>query len=275
MLNELLLYFSFIAAGDDSVQNVWDVGPSAKLGYVAQESGVPPYLTVRQALSICAALKLHLPPSGLHDRSLAQFGYADLVLPLTSDVLDRSVASLSGGTLKKLQVVLGMLGRPSLLMMDEPTTGVDPFAADAIMSVLDRSVRESSEQCVVLTTHRVHECIQQNLCNLVCVLVDGQLAYLSDVSTFQSSLCKYFQADVFIAAGHTCEDFTDLLNTSGLEIQRLVRYGGQFMRCSFNKAVISIDQFLRIVQTALQDGVVKRVRLKAMELDEIVSSIIR
>jgi len=78
---------------------------------------------------------------------------------------------LSGGQRRRLDVALGILGRPELLFLDEPTTGFDPAARRLFWDLVESLAREGTT--IVLTTHYLEEA--ERLADRVAVIADGRI----------------------------------------------------------------------------------------------------
>jgi ABC-2 type transport system ATP-binding protein len=85
---------------------------------------------------------------------------------------DTRTEALSGGQRRRLDLALGLVGRPDVLFLDEPTTGFDPHARRAAWSTI-RHLCVDSGMTVVLTTHYMDEA--QYLADRVAVMVDGRI----------------------------------------------------------------------------------------------------
>jgi ABC-2 type transport system ATP-binding protein len=73
-----------------------------------------------------------------------------------SDAADRLVSTWSGGMQRKLDIAIGLVHRPSVLFLDEPTTGLDPDARAALWAEIDRLARTDG-LTILLTTHYLDE----------------------------------------------------------------------------------------------------------------------
>ncbi len=89
------------------------------------------------------------------------------------------VTDLSGGQRRRLDVALGIIGRPELLFLDEPTTGFDPEARREFWDLI-ASLRVDGAT-ILLTTHYLEEA--EHLADRVAVIVDGRIAALGDPAT--------------------------------------------------------------------------------------------
>jgi ABC-2 type transport system ATP-binding protein len=135
------------------------------MGITPQEAGVFERLTVREHFELFARLK-HLSKS--EAREAAQKVIAELEL---IGETNKSVGSLSGGQRRRILIGLALLGRPPLLVLDEPTTGLDPASRRAVWSVIRRAVNVGTT--VILSTHYMEEA--ERLSDRVGVIANGRL----------------------------------------------------------------------------------------------------
>ncbi|MFH8988503.1 ABC transporter ATP-binding protein [Streptomyces sp. NPDC017940] len=121
-----------------------------KIGYVAQSGGLDPQETLRDELVL---------QGRLHGRSKAdaEARTAGLAAELgLTELLDRRTAALSGGQRRRMDIALGLVHRPDVLFLDEPTTGLDP-GSRADLWRLVRALRDAHGTTVFLTTHYLDE----------------------------------------------------------------------------------------------------------------------
>ncbi|MGV2919268.1 ABC transporter ATP-binding protein [Streptomyces alfalfae] len=85
---------------------------------------------------------------------------------------EKKVRTLSGGQRRRLDVAVGIVGRPELLFLDEPTAGLDPVARRAFHGLVDRLAAEQ-DTTIVLTTHDLHEA--QQLADRIVILDGGRI----------------------------------------------------------------------------------------------------
>ncbi|MGJ9373345.1 ABC transporter ATP-binding protein [Nesterenkonia sp. CF4.4] len=131
-----------------------------QLGTTPQETGLPATLRVREIVDFVAG---HYPDPMPRSEVLGRFGIADLQR--------RQIGGLSGGQKRRLAVALSLVGRPRLVLLDEPTTGLDVDARH----VLWDAVREyhDSGACLVVTSHYLEEI--QALAERVIVIDSGRV----------------------------------------------------------------------------------------------------
>ena len=142
-----------------------DVGAKALIGYVPQDVALYPDLSAAENLSFLGRL-YSLGGDLLRGR-------VDEALELT-DLSDRRgdrVESFSGGMKRRLNIAAGLLHHPSLLVLDEPTVGVDPQSRHAILE----RVREFGARgmAVLYTTHYMEEA--ERVCDRVAIVDQGKM----------------------------------------------------------------------------------------------------
>jgi Cu-processing system ATP-binding protein len=138
-----------------------------KIGYMPQIARYPENLTAREIISMIRDLR---DDATAVDESL----FADLKL---EPELDKPFRTLSGGNKQKVSAVLAFLFRPSILILDEPSAGLDPISSSVLK---DRILAErSAGRTVILTSHimsEVHE-----LADRVVYLLDGRIHFEASV----------------------------------------------------------------------------------------------
>jgi ABC-2 type transport system ATP-binding protein len=137
-----------------------DPASRREVGMTPQETGLPPTLRVREVVDFVAA---HYDDPVPRDELLARFGLGDLAR--------RQTGGLSGGQRRRLAVALAFAGRPRLVFLDEPTTGLDVEARRALWDGVAAFHAEGGT--VVLTSHYLEEI--EALARRVVVLAEGRV----------------------------------------------------------------------------------------------------
>jgi ABC-2 type transport system ATP-binding protein len=132
----------------------------ARIGLVLQATSLDSQLTVLEALRLWA---------GLFDQPIPVAEVLDLI-DLAGDAGTR-IGALSGGQRRRVDLGLGVIGRPELLFLDEPTTGLDPEARRGLWAVIQQLAAGGTT--VLLATHYLDEA--QRLADRIIVLDDGQI----------------------------------------------------------------------------------------------------
>ncbi|UNS99013.1 ABC transporter ATP-binding protein [Streptomyces tubbatahanensis] len=168
-------------------------GVRKRIGYVAQAGGVDPVVSVREELTTQARLyRLTKAEAARRTEELAQ----DLDL---TDLLERPCRALSGGQRRRLDIAMALTHEPSLLFLDEPTTGLDP-GSRADLWQLVRRLRQQRGMTVFLTTHYLDEA--DALADRLVVVDDGRIAAQGTSAQLKKEYGGSVQAslqDAFIA----------------------------------------------------------------------------
>ncbi|MGW4642443.1 ABC transporter ATP-binding protein [Sphaerisporangium sp. NPDC004334] len=130
------------------------------LGMTPQETGLPPTLRVRECVDFVAA---HFPSRADRDELLERFGLTGM--------RDRQIGGLSGGQKRRIAVALAFAGRPRLVLLDEPTTGLDVEARRALWDAVRAFHADGGT--VLLTSHYLEEI--EALAQRVVVLGKGRV----------------------------------------------------------------------------------------------------
>jgi ABC-2 type transport system ATP-binding protein len=136
------------------------------IGYVPQDSGVDQYGTGRENLMLQGRVQ------GMGGRDLRN--RVDYLLDFVgiADAADRIVKTYSGGMRRRLDIALGLVHRPKVLFLDEPTTGLDPEARVAMWREVGRLARQES-LTILLTTHYLEEA--DELADRLAIVSRGQV----------------------------------------------------------------------------------------------------
>jgi ABC-2 type transport system ATP-binding protein len=136
------------------------------IGYVPQDSGVDQYGTGRENLLLQGRVQ------GMSGRALRSRAEELLELVGIADAADRIVKNYSGGMRRRLDIALGLVHRPRVLFLDEPTTGLDPEARVAMWSEVSR-LAEAESLTILLTTHYLEEADQ--LADRLAIVSQGKI----------------------------------------------------------------------------------------------------
>ncbi|XP_016395780.1 LOW QUALITY PROTEIN: retinal-specific ATP-binding cassette transporter-like [Sinocyclocheilus rhinocerous] len=158
-----------VVTGYSILTNILDVHQN--MGYCPQFDAIDDLLTGREHLHLYARLR-GVPESEIS--RVAEWGIQKLGL---FEYAGCTASTYSGGNKRKLSTAIAMIGCPALLLLDEPTTGMDPhsrrFLWNSIMSVIQGG------RAVVLTSHSMEEC--EALCTRLAIMVNGTFKCLGTI----------------------------------------------------------------------------------------------
>ncbi|MCO5315467.1 MAG: ATP-binding cassette domain-containing protein [Solirubrobacterales bacterium] len=167
-------YFGGTISGRVTVdgRDMLETGPgelAASVGYVAQDPE-----TQIVSTTVAAELDLPLEFRGIHPAVRAR-AVEEVALALNiGHLLDRSVNDLSGGETQRVALAVALVTRPPLVLLDEPTSQLDPVAGDELLWLLRRLNREWGV-AVIVAEHRIERCLP--ISDRVVAMMDGRIGF--------------------------------------------------------------------------------------------------
>jgi ABC-2 type transport system ATP-binding protein len=120
------------------------------------------------------------------DRATAAERAGELVDLLgLAELVDRPVASYSGGQRRRLEIARALVSEPRLLFLDEPTVGLDPRIRNELLDVI-ASIRERTELTILVTTHYLEEA--ERLCDRIAIMHAGRIVALDTPAALLAAL---------------------------------------------------------------------------------------
>jgi ABC-2 type transport system ATP-binding protein len=170
---------------EDELRNV--------IGLSLQETRFIDKLTVKETVKLFASF-FDLPDSRVEE-----------IIPIIGleDKKKSYVVNLSGGQRQRLALGIALLNNPKILMLDEPTTGLDPTARREIWAIL-QLLKDRSQTSLILTTHYMEEA--EKLCDKIVILDNGVILKEGTLEDLLSYGKDYSAEGSGIAAIHTLDD---------------------------------------------------------------------
>ncbi len=185
-----------LVAGFDVRRNSLEV--RASIGYIPQALSADGALTARENLEFYA--RVTAVPRSVRDERIADAVEAMGV----GDWLDRLARTLSGGMLRRLEIATALLNRPRVLLLDEPTVGLDPNARRIVWERLD-TLRRQSGTAILVTTHLMDEA--ERHCDRLAIMDHGMLVAQGTPADLLAANGADGLEDVFVAVtGRTIEE---------------------------------------------------------------------
>lgn len=156
--------FSLLAGLAQPSAGTLQRAPELSIGYAPQEQGIYPVLTAAENLKFFARLKGLKPTHSSIRESIECMAISHL--------LNRQAGRMSMGEQRRVHAAIALLGYPELLLLDEPTAGVDVHTRNQIVRGLDTFRRTGA---LVYSTHNLAEV--ENVANRVMILNSGHLAF--------------------------------------------------------------------------------------------------
>ncbi|KAI1236667.1 hypothetical protein IHE44_0014920 [Lamprotornis superbus] len=158
-----------VVAGNSILTHISNVHQN--MGYCPQFDAIDDLLTGREHLYLYARLR-GVPAEEI--KRVAEWGIQKLGLPVYADHL---AGTYSGGNKRKLSTAIALIGCPPLVLLDEPTTGMDPQSRRLLWDSIVGVLRDG--RAVVLTSHSMEEC--EALCTRLAIMVQGTFKCLGTI----------------------------------------------------------------------------------------------
>ncbi|KAL4826796.1 hypothetical protein H8958_010416 [Nasalis larvatus] len=147
------------------------------IGYCPQQDALDELLTGWEHLHYYCSLR------GIPRQCIPEVA-GDLIRRLHLEAhADKPVATYSGGTKRKLSTALALVGKPDILLLDEPSSGMDPCSKRYLWQTIMKEVREGC--AAVLTSHSMEEC--EALCTRLAIMVNGSFRCLGSPQHIKNS----------------------------------------------------------------------------------------
>jgi ABC-2 type transport system ATP-binding protein len=198
------------------------------MGITPQEAGVFESLTVREHFELFARLKgLAKAEAGVATHQVIES------LGLVAETGKR-VGLLSGGQRRRILIGLALLGRPPLLVLDEPTTGLDPSSRQSVWGVIRRAVTDGAT--VILSTHYMEEA--ERLSDRIGIIAEGRLIAFGTLDELLARLERSYRLS-----------YRDPLDPFG---KHRVRYFASFAEAQAHIASAKLSEY-SIARASLED----------------------
>lgn len=152
-----------------SVTGAWDY--RRYIGYMPQIGRYPDNMKVRQVFDLMIDLRKNTHKGSLDEELIEAFSL--------KSSFDKPMRTLSGGTRQKVSACLAFLFNPDVLILDEPTAGLDPLAAEALKAKVLKEQQKG--KLILMTSHILNDL--EELTTHVMYLVEGKLLFFEEVAT--------------------------------------------------------------------------------------------
>mmetsp|Transcript_36523 Transcript_36523/g.58895 ORF Transcript_36523/g.58895 Transcript_36523/m.58895 type:complete len:1553 (+) Transcript_36523:88-4746(+) len=239
------------------------------LGYCTQFDNLFSHLSVAEHLYLFATIHGYSNVNQVVDSSIARMNLFDY----------RNVQSrqLSGGNKRKLSCALILLGAPEVVVLDEPSTGLDPVSQRFLWNVIT-SVRKEVEASVILTSHSFVEV--DALCDRLAVLVEGKLRCIGTSTYLTHKHGKCYR--IKIAIGNEGTHITDTTQLVAIALNEHygensaeicdVRQTEATIELSKHTHNISVGNLMDVMNNVARSADVTLFSISESDLDEIFSS---
>ena len=159
-------------------------------GYCPQFDAIFELLTVYENLEFFASIK------GIKKNLIKKLVNTMIKEMSLDEFKDKISGQLSGGNKRKLAVAISMIGNPPIILLDEPSTGMDPEARRFMWSVIHKMSTKGKKSSVIMTTHSMDEA--ETLCKRMGIMVNGEFVCLGKANEIKEKYGYGYEIDVRI-----------------------------------------------------------------------------
>ena len=152
-----------------------------KIGFALQEAGLDNLATTSELITF------HINLFGFPKSEISKKVEESLTLLDLHDYADQMIPELSGGTQRRLDLAVSLVHNPELLILDEPTTGLDPVHRADLWNLL-RKLRDERGLTLVLSTHYMEEA--DVLCDRIAIIDSGEIVAIDTPDKLKKSVGK-------------------------------------------------------------------------------------
>ncbi|XP_023980448.1 glucosylceramide transporter ABCA12 isoform X1 [Physeter macrocephalus] len=235
-----------------------DSSDGSLIGYCPQEDALDDLVTVEEHLYFYA--RIH----GIPEKDIKETVHKLLRRLHLMPYKDKTTSMCSYGTKRKLSTALALIGKPSILLLDEPSSGMDPKSKRHLWKIISEEVQNKCS--VILTSHSMEEC--EALCTRLAIMVNGRFQCIGSLQHIKSRFGRGFTVKVHVKnAKVSMEPLTRFMqlhfpktylkdqHLSMLEYHVPITAGGVaniFDLLETNKTALNITNFL-VSQTTLEE----------------------
>ena len=159
-------------------------------GYCPQFDAIFEYLTVYENLLFYSKIK------GIKEEYLNKVVLAMIDEMSLGEFVNKRAGRLSGGNKRKLSVAISFLCNPPIVLLDEPSTGMDPEARRFMWSVIHKISTKGKKASVIMTTHSMEEA--ETLCKRMAIMVKGEFVCMGKANEIKDKYGYGFEIEVRI-----------------------------------------------------------------------------
>jgi len=172
----------------------------SQIGYCPQFDALNDFLTGSEMLYLFARLR-GIPAKKIEpqvDNLISMIGL--------SKYANKTIKTYSGGNKRKLSLAVALIGLPPLLLLDEPTSGIDPLSRRKIWRTLGQ-IKDSKQSIVILTTHSMEEC--EALCSRLAIMVNGKFRCVGSLQHLKCKFSQGYRLQIKLKANNISDQYID------------------------------------------------------------------
>ncbi|XP_012500397.1 PREDICTED: ATP-binding cassette sub-family A member 3-like [Propithecus coquereli] len=187
--------------GFNITKNIVKVRP--RIGYCPQFDALLEYMTAREIMIMYARVW------GISERQIKPYVKKCLNSLELESHADKLISTYSGGNKRRLSTAIALMGKPSIIFLDEPSTGMDPAARRLLWNTVTQA-RESGK-AIIITSHSMEEC--DALCTRLAIMVQGKFMCLGSPQHLKNKFGNIYILKAKVKTEDKLEDFKTFITT--------------------------------------------------------------
>ncbi|XP_035826205.1 ATP-binding cassette sub-family A member 7 [Aplysia californica] len=229
------------------------------IGYCPQFDALDPLLTGQEHLQFYARIK---GIATAHVNQVSSWATKRLGL---SRYADRVSGSYSGGNKRKLATAIALIGKPSVIFLDEPTTGMDPKARRFLWNCINNIVKSGCS--VILTSHSMEEC--EALCSRLAIMVNGSFQCLGSTQHLKNRFGSGYT--ITLRVGGETPNLAPAMGfvTAALPTAALKEKHHNMLQYHLSLSGVALSQLFHTMEEAKYRGLLEDFSVSQTTLDQV------
>jgi len=235
------------------------------LGYCSQHDSLWKLLTVKETI------QFYLNICGYPSSDIPQYTKSLIEACGIENYTNKKVSEISGGTKRKLSLIIAICSSPSYLILDEPSAGMDPFTRRYMWKLISqlKKIRETS---TILTTHSTEEA--EALCDRIAILIKGNLVCIDTPKSIKMNQSDRYVLEVFTDKPKEFEEtYIQQHNLFGLDDDSRDQYRVEsslnYQKYSVEMQSKNIADVFSMMETAKEEGLVSQYNFGQYSLEQV------
>jgi len=234
------------------------------LGYCAQQDALWSLLTVKETLNF------YLSICGYPSKEIPEYVKLMIEACGIENHTNKKVNEISGGTKRKLSLLIAISSSPNYLILDEPSAGMDPFTRRYMWSLIT-NLKKVRKTATILTTHSTEEA--EALCERIAILIKGRLVCIDTPRSIKMSHSNQYILEVFTDQPEQFEqDYVIKNNLFGLGIddeKYELESAMTYQKYTVKMKVQSIAKVFEMMETAKENGIISQYNFGQYSLEQV------
>jgi len=234
------------------------------LGYCSQHNSLWSLLTVKETI------EFYLNICGYPRKNIGRYTKALIEACGIENHTHKKVSDISGGTKRKLSLIIAICSSPSYLILDEPSAGMDPFTRRYMWKLISE-LKKVRETATILTTHSTEEA--EALCDRIAILIKGRLVCIDTPRSIKMNHSNTYTLEVFTSDSATFEEIivhqNNLFGLTPNDERYEVENSMNYQKYTVKMRTENIAKVFAIMEFAQERGLVSQYNFGQYSLEQV------